>query len=143
MLLEAVADRGVADSVALPLNRDDKGIWRTDWAPLLTRLMDESVSQANRARDFHESMANALLQQAITLREIHGDFAVGLAGGVFQNRLLTERVLEVLDQHGFRGYLPQQIPVNDAGLCFGQVVEVSGMFDEKFDKQLDRQENRS
>jgi hydrogenase maturation protein HypF len=99
------------------------------------QLIDDAVSPADRARGFHESMAHALLQQAITIRETQGDFAVGLGGGVFQNQLLTERVLALLEQHGFRGYLPQRIPVNDAGLCFGQVVEFNGW--------LTQQEGRS
>lgn len=135
MLLEAAASRGVADSVPLPLNRDEHGIWRTDWAPLVKRLMDDAVTPADRARCFHESMAHALLQQAITLRETQGDFAIGLGGGVFQNRLLSERVLELLEQHGFRGYLPQHIPVNDAGLCFGQVVEFNGWLQQRQQQQ--------
>jgi hydrogenase maturation protein HypF len=72
-------------------------------------------------------MALAILHQALRVREVQGEFAVGFAGGVFQNRLLTERALALLQHHGFTCYLPEVVPVNDAGLCYGQVVEFNAM----------------
>jgi hydrogenase maturation protein HypF len=131
MLLESSANKGSADAITLPLARDENNIWRTDWMPLLDMLINNSVPLPDRARCFHESMAGVLLQQALKIRETHGDFAVGLGGGVFQNRLLTERAIELLEQQGFRCYLPQQIPVNDAGLCFGQIMELNGMINKQ------------
>ena len=86
-------------------------------------LLDQTKSPADRARCFHETMALSILQQAQRLRDHHGEFAVGFAGGVFQNRLLTERAIDLLQHQGFRCYLPEQVPVNDAGLCYGQVVQ--------------------
>jgi len=125
MLLEASANKGTADAITLPLTRDENNIWRTNWMPLLALLINDSVPLTDRARCFHETMAHVLLQQALQIRETHGDFAVGLGGGVFQNRLLTERAIELLELQDFRCYLPQQIPVNDAGLCFGQIMELN------------------
>jgi hydrogenase maturation protein HypF len=58
-------------------------------------------------------------------REIHGDFAVGLGGGVFQNKLLSEHVIRRLEEEGFRVYLPLKIPCNDGGLCYGQIIEAA------------------
>ena len=49
--------------------------------------------------------------------------SVGLSGGVFQNRLLAEAAIERLESAGFQVHLPQRVPVNDAGLSFGQVIE--------------------
>jgi hydrogenase maturation protein HypF len=42
---------------------------------------------------------------------------------VFQNRLLTELALAGLAGAGFRVHLPEHVPVNDAGVSFGQVIE--------------------
>lgn len=123
MLLEAVAASGEGDAVDLPLLKDAQGTWRTDWSPLLPILADSNVKAADRARIFHESMANAILQQALQVNSTSTEFSVGLCGGVFQNRLLSERVMDLLQQHGFPCYLPEHLPVNDAGLCYGQVVE--------------------
>jgi hydrogenase maturation protein HypF len=135
MLLEAAASSGHAEAVTLPLTLDVNNIWRSDWMPLLARLKNDVIPLADRARCFHESMATVLLQQALQIRATHGDFSVGLSGVVFQNKLLSERVIELLVQHGFRCYLSQQIPVNDAGLCFGQIIELNAL--------LNRQKNES
>jgi hydrogenase maturation protein HypF len=51
---------------------------------------------------------------------------LGLTGGVFQNRVLCERVLSYAQSEGFCVFLPQALPCNDAGLSFGQIVEASG-----------------
>lgn len=130
MLLEALAgqNRQPVEAVALPLQRDHQGLWRTDWSPLLAMLIDARRDRATRAACFHESLAQALLQQAQRLRDSETAaqreaFVVGLSGGVFQNRRLTERAMDLLEADGFRCYLPQWVPVNDAGLCYGQVME--------------------
>lgn len=107
----------------LPLRRDATGLWRTDWAPLLDMLRDASQPVEERAARFHASLAAALVAQAETLRAATGCVDVGLTGGVFQNRLLSEWTLAALAQAGFRAHLPSRMPVNDAGLALGQVME--------------------
>ncbi len=102
---------------------DCAGLLRSDWSPLLPMLTDVSRSQGERAYHFHLSMANVLLDQAVKLREATGTSDVGLTGGVFQNRLLTELAVSLLHSTGFRVHLPERIPVNDAGLGLGQVME--------------------
>ena len=123
MWLEAQASRGSAESIPLPLTQNAQGLWLSDWQPLIAMLQDSSRSVPDRARAFHESMAHALLDQAMVIREQQGEFAVGLCGGVFQNKLLSERVEQLLTEKGFHVYLPQTIPLNDGGLCYGQVIE--------------------
>ena len=122
MRLEAVAAAD-GETVALPLARDAAGIWRSDWAPLLPMLTDIARPQATRAASFHLSLAQALLAQARQLRTQTGITSVGLAGGVFQNRLLAEAAISRLQAAGFAAHLPQRVPVNDAGLSVGQVIE--------------------
>lgn len=123
MWLEALAEQGESEGLSLEMERDANGIWRTDWHWLVEVLMTDSMTRAERARCFHETMALTLLHQAIQIRDEHGQFAVGLSGGVFQNRLLMNSVVSLLTRHDFQVYIPQMIPVNDGGLCFGQVVE--------------------
>ncbi|MFA5080952.1 MAG: carbamoyltransferase HypF [Hydrogenophilaceae bacterium] len=128
MRLEALAARQVqmanAEAApALPLARDGAGVWRADWAPLLAMLSDESLSQGERAWLFHRAMADGLVDQAVRLREETGLADVGLTGGVFQNRLLTELALAGLTAAGFHVHLAERIPVNDAGVSFGQIIE--------------------
>ena len=123
MRLEAMAAAAEGVAVPLPLARDALGVWRTDWAPLLPLLADIARPVAERAASFHFSLARALVDQATRLREQSGVQSVGLTGGVFQNRLLAEAARDRLEAAGFVVRLPRRIPVNDAGLSFGQVIE--------------------
>jgi hydrogenase maturation protein HypF len=123
MRLEAHASSAAGHVVELPLQRDTIGLWRTDWAPLLAMLGDNALSAAERASGFHLSLAQALVDQAQQLRVQTGIQSVGLTGGVFQNRVLAEAAISRLDAAGFTAHLPRRVPVNDAGLSFGQVIE--------------------
>ncbi len=123
MRLEAEASSASGPVIGLPLQRDAAGVWRTDWAPLLPMLGDNAVPLAERASRFHLSLAQALVEQARQLRAQTGIQSVGLTGGVFQNRVLAEAAVTRLEAAGFKIHLPQRVPVNDAGLSFGQVIE--------------------
>ena len=114
-----------AAPVGMPLERDESGTWRADWRPLLRMLSDATRSQASRAEMFHSSMAHLVLEQSRMIREEHGVGVVGLSGGVFQNRVLTDQVIELLRSDGFEVLLPSILPVNDAGLSFGQAAELA------------------
>ena len=122
MLLESISD-DTADSIALPLAGDCDGTLRFDWEPLLAMLCDETRPAAQRARIFHNALADALLTQVTALADTVEFEAVGLTGGVFQNRLLVELVSARLAHLGMRTLLPQMVPANDGGLAFGQMIE--------------------
>jgi hydrogenase maturation protein HypF len=130
MELEALCAAGAAstDYITLALNKHSQpnktySLYETNWAPLVDAMLDTSLTVNARASLFHASMAQVILQQAITMRAEHGVNNVCLAGGVFQNRVLTEQALALLTKNDFRVCLPERIPVNDAGISFGQVVE--------------------
>jgi len=61
------------------------------------------------------------------VREQTGVGRVGLAGGVFQNRVLTEQAQARLAAAGFEVLLPRTLPVNDAAISYGQLVEASAV----------------
>ena len=88
-------------------------------------ISDRNRSQRRRAETFHTSMARALLEQARRVRDEREVDQVGLCGGVFQNRALTEQAIDLLGRDGFRVCLPEILPVNDAALSFGQAVDVA------------------
>jgi len=122
MYLEACC-KEAGDVVDLPLTRNSQGLWVSDWAPLVQRLLDSSYTPSARASLMHTSMANLIVEQAKCLREQESVNQVALSGGVFQNRVLTETAVAMLEQAGFIVTIPAQIPVNDAGISFGQVIE--------------------
>jgi len=110
--------------ITLPLQKID-GLLQTDWQPLLKELLNIDIDVAEKAILFHDSLAQAMLQQALSIRQNTGVNIISFAGGVFQNRVLTERALALLSAADFEVCLPELIPVNDAGISFGQVMEFS------------------
>lgn len=125
MLTEALCTGEVVAPVALPLVRDKHAIWRSDWAPLLSVILDTRLEPSDRAAIFHSSLAQALVDQAVAIREQNHVERVGLSGGVFQNRILTEQAQAKLTAAGFEVLIPRQLPVNDAAISFGQLIEAT------------------
>jgi len=124
MLLECLC-RSRAEPIELPLTKGVDEVWRSDWEPLLDIIGDENRSQVSRAEVFHSSMAQIVLRQAQQVRQEHAIDQVGLCGGVFQNRVLSERAIDLLHSDGFQVYLPTLLPCNDAALSFGQAAELA------------------
>ena len=124
MQLEAVARSGGSGAaLELPRRVDPDGIERIDWAPLVAHLANDACPPERRAADFHATLAQAALQQAVAIRDQVRFDAIGLAGGVFQNRVLCSAIAERCARLGIEVHLGAKIPVNDAGLSFGQVIE--------------------
>ena len=122
MMFEAAAD-GCEGGIDLPLLRDERGVWVVDWAPMLTLLTDAGRPVSARAAAFHDTMIRAAVATANRLREETGARRVGLAGGVFQNRCLTDNLVTRLRQDDFHVEPDTVLPVNDGGLCAGQIIE--------------------
>jgi hydrogenase maturation protein HypF len=129
MWLEAIA----RDPVAFPrlqLRSTADGRFDLDWAPLVDWLLQSppatAADRADRAGAVHSALADGIVQVADRLRAQSGPSIVGLTGGVFQNRRLTEAVLSGLSARAFEVLLPAQLPCNDGGLSYGQVADFVG-----------------
>jgi hydrogenase maturation protein HypF len=121
MQLEALC--GYRDNhIELALEKLDN-LLKINWEPLVSAMLDTTLTVAARASLFHASLAHALVHQAINLRDAYRVNTVVLSGGVFQNRILTEHAIALLTAQGFNVHLPELIPVNDAGISFGQIIE--------------------
>lgn len=127
MRLEAICPPllDFASAIPLSLTSDETGVLRADWQPLLEVLLDDDRSVASRAQTFHATLALTLCDQARAIRQRTGLSTVGLAGGVFQNRILAELVQSMLVREGFQVRFPSLMPVNDAAISFGQIIEVA------------------
>jgi hydrogenase maturation protein HypF len=128
MQLEALA-RSPRHPVYLSLLRGRNGILTSDWEPLLEIIADHERSAQERSEIFHASLAQVIVQQACRVRYEHDIDQVGLGGGVFQNRLLTELAIEGLTRRGFDVFVPERLPCNDAALCYGQAAQLAAAAD--------------
>ncbi len=122
MLLEQ-ASSALRPCQPMPQIENTQGLLQADWSGLLPLLMDDGRSISDRASHFHSCLAHTLLWQAQTVRQRHHVNNIGLCGGVFQNRKLSDYVVSLLEENGFRACMPIRLPANDAAICAGQVVE--------------------
>ncbi len=74
------------------------------------------------AARFHNGVAAAIADVCVRLREQSGIGTVALSGGVFQNLLLTRRVLGRLETAGFAVLTHSRVPCNDGGISLGQAA---------------------
>ena len=126
MQLESLA-HSPRHPVYLSLMRGKTGVLSSDWEPLLEIIADRERSPQERSEIFHASLAQVIVQQACRVNYEHDIRQVGLCGGVFQNRLLAELAIEGLRRRGFDVYLPEQLPCNDAALCYGQAAHLAAL----------------
>ena len=124
MWLEARATGSDSGEAALPIH-DTGEILRIDWAPLVAAIVDKRTPIAVRAANVHMTLARTIVEVARHLRATRAFDAVGLTGGVFQNRRLTQLASVELERAGFEVLQSEHIPCNDGGLAFGQLVEAS------------------
>jgi len=64
---------------------------------------------------------------AVSLAELNGCRVAVLSGGVFQNRLLCERIMELSDGTGTEFLMHRTVPPNDGGVSLGQVQIAAAM----------------
>ena len=74
------------------------------------------------AAKFHNTLVRMSVDICETIRREGGPDQVALSGGVFQNRLLCERMHTALQERGFKVLMHQKVPCNDGGLSLGQAV---------------------
>lgn len=125
-MLEA-RTRGRGERIPLPIVDEEGGVWKVDWEPLMRALLMPGTTPTNRAEAFHSSLAFSILTQARKALALTGVRHVGLTGGVFQNRRLTEEAVDLLEADGFDVRLAEKVPPNDGGLSYGQLVECAAM----------------
>jgi hydrogenase maturation protein HypF len=92
-----------------------------DWRPFIRKAvvsLNDNSSPAELAVQFHRSVAVTVRMMADQFPE----FPVVLSGGCFQNRVLTEYVVEAFSDQPERLNRPGIIPPNDGGLAVGQLV---------------------
>ena len=122
-LVECAADAAAADARRFRcLTMAD--IRTIDWAPLVPGAAGGGNTGAANARRLSTRRwrRRSWPRRDIGARST-GPISVGLTGGVFQNRLLTERAAASAGIRRFRVLLHERVPPNDGGLSFGQAVE--------------------
>lgn len=90
-----------------------------NWKVLFNQIIFAKSSNKNIAEialGFHYAVAEEILNTA----KRYNIKKIALSGGVFTNRILTEKAVELLENDGFEVYFNEKVPVNDGGICLGQ-----------------------
>jgi hydrogenase maturation protein HypF len=97
-----------------------------DYRPLLAAVIEDRKagrSIAEIARAFHHGLAAGISRAVFELAGREGLDTVVLSGGVFQNRLLLDRVAGLLAP--LTVWTNHEVPANDGGLSVGQAALAS------------------
>jgi hydrogenase maturation protein HypF len=118
--LEALADTSERGRYELPF-LDGELDPRPAVAAVIADI-DAGVGQAVVAARFHNALAHATVRACSSLAREHGISLLVLAGGVFQNRLLLERVVGGAERAGLRVLTPELLPPGDGAISYGQAA---------------------
>ncbi|HEY6286489.1 MAG TPA: carbamoyltransferase HypF [Ktedonobacteraceae bacterium] len=84
--------------------------------------IQQGVLASQIADRFHRSIAELLATVCFGAREKTGLHVVALSGGVFQNQLLLEQLVQRLEEMAFQVYINRRVPPNDGGISLGQIA---------------------
>lgn len=91
---------------------------------VLTDLTNKT-DKADIARKFHNTIAEILAHKVLQASDQTHIKDVLLSGGVFQNKLLSELLIKLLEERKLKVYYPSDVPCNDGGIAAGQLAIVA------------------
>ncbi len=101
------------------------GVHIVQLGELFSALIEEMGGNASTAvisAKFHNTVAQMVCDVCQQISQITHIHHVALSGGVFQNRLLSRKVISLLTSAGFSVLTHKQVPCNDGGVSLGQAV---------------------
>jgi hydrogenase maturation protein HypF len=115
---------GLPEPYPIPLSNGP--LWIADLAPLVRGLVAHRLD-GMATSEMAARFVSTVVDMGVRFCERAGLPTVVLAGGCFQNVLLTRALVRRLEAAGFQALLPIQVPVNDGGISAGQVAVASRM----------------
>ncbi|SNZ06924.1 Hydrogenase maturation protein, carbamoyltransferase HypF [Persephonella hydrogeniphila] len=90
-----------------------------DWRPIFVEMIQDRSDISVKVSKF----INTLACIAIESYQQKGEgMKLGLTGGVFQNKFLTEKIVQLSEKENIPVILHKKVPPNDGGLSLGQLV---------------------
>jgi len=121
--LEQHADASETSFYEVDIDQEEVLVLRgRDLVRAVIQDLREEVPNAIVAARFHNTLAQMVVKTCRIVRSRTGHNMVALSGGVFQNMLLLDRTVKMLEQQGFRALIHHAVPTNDGGISFGQAA---------------------
>jgi hydrogenase maturation protein HypF len=115
--LEAIADPACTGRYPFEITGDE-----LDFRPMIECIVREHERPPVVAARFHNTLAAAIHQVCVMLRQEAAINRVCLSGGAFQNMRLLGITTALLRASAFEVYLHREVPPNDGGLALGQAA---------------------
>jgi len=81
----------------------------------------KGIMQEKRSEDIAEKFMNTVVEMIIKVAREYKKHPLVLSGGVFQNRVLLEKVIQACKKEKRAYYIQSETPINDGGIAFGQL----------------------
>ena len=114
MIMENFYDWEVKDYYSFEVHKT------IDWKPIFLDLINDNSSISTKISKFINTLAHIVIE--IYKKEGQG-LKLGLTGGVFQNKPLTEKIIKLAKNEDIFVLTHSKVPPNDGGLSLGQVVK--------------------
>lgn len=120
MALEFAADQNERSAYPIHIYHEENNVLIADWEPMIRILLADLVRRVpigTISARFHNALADLALNiaQSVKLND------TVLAGGCFQNALLTQRTYDLLQASGYTVYLHKEVPPGDGSIALGQI----------------------
>jgi hydrogenase maturation protein HypF len=130
MELEGQSDRETAEPFPFVISEDKENCFIFDISSTIRAIVNDLLAGKNKkeiSSSFHRTLAVAFAAMCERIREKTGIDKVCLSGGCFQNKILLEDSISLLEKTGFVVYHHKQVPTNDGGIALGQAVIAGAM----------------
>lgn len=92
-----------------------------NWQPMIEGILAD-IQKKQPLSLISAKFHNTLVEMMINITRQTGETTVVLTGGCFQNKYLSERAVQRLQEEHFCPYWHQRIPPNDGGIALGQLM---------------------
>lgn len=96
-----------------------------DAAGIIKGIIEDLAGEAEKSEiscKFHNAMADVVVNTVISLKKKFRVNQAALSGGVFQNKYLAGRAVELLTVKGVKVYTHSGVATNDSGIPLGQIA---------------------
>ncbi len=124
--LEAFANQGSlqnAPILAIPQTREHNTII-LETSHLINQILNlkDKYRGQDLALSAHNVLGQSLAETAISLARDHGIEKIGFTGGVAYNKILTQKIRELIVSNGLTFLIHNHVPPGDAGTSVGQAL---------------------
>ncbi|WP_029520681.1 carbamoyltransferase HypF [Persephonella sp. IF05-L8] len=90
-----------------------------NWKPIFQEIIQDKSDTPVKISRFINTLAHIVIE---VYKKNGKGLKLGLSGGVFQNKPLTEKITQLSEEEKIEVIIHQKVPPNDGGLSLGQLV---------------------